>query len=154
MTDFAKGGKGKKAPYETQMVRTPVPILELAKQLTEGYRQVIGTDREQSYLVCVQKAIVQSTYPDNTPTRELTELIEDLQAKHEDMVRKFGECRQQLSDERLTRYDLEEKLEALQIQLSAIEKVVTTYESESKTTRNWTEANRLIAALKQVKNSL
>lgn len=145
MTDFAKGGKGKKAPYETQMVRTPVPILELAKQLTEGYRQVIGTDREQSYLVCVQKAIVQSTYPDNTLTGELTELIEDLQAKHEDMVRKFGECRQQLSEERLTQYDLEEKLEALQ-------KVVSTYQQNSKPTRNWTEANRLITALKKVLN--
>lgn len=96
--------------------------------------------------VRVQKAIVQPTYPDNTPTGELTELIEDLQAKHEDMVRKFGECRQQLSEERLTRYDLEEKLEALQT-------VVTDYQQNSKPARNWTEANRLIASLKKVLNS-
>ncbi|MFB2937138.1 hypothetical protein ACE1B6_17975 [Aerosakkonemataceae cyanobacterium BLCC-F154] len=65
-----KGGRGNSAPYKTQMVRTPEPLLELAKQLTEGYRQVLGTDREQEYLDSVQKAISNGYYPDDTSTSD------------------------------------------------------------------------------------
>lgn len=64
MTNIRNGGRGNAAPYKTQMVRTPEPLLELAKQLTEGYRQVLGTDREQAYLDSVQKAISNGYYPD------------------------------------------------------------------------------------------
>lgn len=142
MTDIRKGGKGKQAPYQTQMVRTPVPILELAKQLTEGYRQVVGTDREKTYQTKVQKAIAEGYYPSEQSQQETIELVEDLQAKYEDMVRQFGECRQQLAEERLTRYDLEEKLEALQA-------VVTDYQQNSRPTRDWTKANQLITTLKK-----
>jgi hypothetical protein len=142
MTDIRKGGRGKQAPYQTQMVRTPVPLLELAQQLTEGYRQVVGTDREQSYLDKVQKAIAEGYYPQEKTQPETIELVEDLQAKHEDMVRKFGECRQQLAEERLKLYDLEEKLETLQ-------KVVTTYEEKAVPNQpRWYYCLRLLNELK------
>lgn len=32
-----KGGRGKKAPYETQVVRVPVPIIPQVDQLIEDY---------------------------------------------------------------------------------------------------------------------
>ena len=143
MSDYSKGGRGKQAPYQSTHSRVPIPLKPLVEQFTEGYRQVVGTSHEKGYLEGVQKAIAKHSYPQDKPQKETLELVEDLQAKHEDMVRKFGECRQQLAEERLTRYGLEEKLEALQA-------VVADYQQNSKPTRNWTEANRLIAALKQL----
>ncbi len=38
MSDFAKGGRGKKAPYESQMYRIPTPIRRVVERLGEAYR--------------------------------------------------------------------------------------------------------------------
>lgn len=143
MTDIRKGGRGKQAPYQTQMVRTPVPLLELAHQLTEGYRQVIGTDREQSYLDKVQRAIAEGYYPTQGESVDKDALIAQL--------------RQYLSDEmkehlalKVRSFELAGEIEELKGRLEALQKVVTTYQQNSKPTRNWIEAHRLITALKQL----
>lgn len=96
------------------MVRTPEPLLELAKQLTEGYRQVLGTDREQAYLDSVQKAISNGYYPDGISTPD-------------------------------------ERLEALQAQLRAIEEIVGTYQERAvKAQPRWHYALRLIGELQSI----
>lgn len=33
-----KGGRGKKAPYETEVIRVPVPILPQVEQMIDDYR--------------------------------------------------------------------------------------------------------------------
>lgn len=48
---------------------------------------------------------------DQKSVKELIELIEDLQKRHEDMTRKFMNCCQELAAERLRRMDLEDQLE-------------------------------------------
>jgi hypothetical protein len=47
------GGRGKKAPYETQVIRVPVPIVPPIEQFIESYRisvinQQEGTEEETS----------------------------------------------------------------------------------------------------------
>lgn len=38
MTDYIKGGRGKKAPYKTVVIRVPEPLQEAVEQLIETYR--------------------------------------------------------------------------------------------------------------------
>jgi hypothetical protein len=35
---FSVGGRGKKAPYQTSVVRVPVPVLEQVEQIVQAYR--------------------------------------------------------------------------------------------------------------------
>ncbi|MBD2482090.1 hypothetical protein [Planktothrix sp. FACHB-1365] len=39
MTDYIKGGRGKKAPYQTVVIRVPEPLKDIVEQLIEEYRQ-------------------------------------------------------------------------------------------------------------------
>lgn len=128
MTDYRVGGRGKAAPWgDTVPVRIPSPLKDLVNQLFAGYRQVYGTYREKIYLDSVQRAAVDGLglSAENKPTQEPSDLTEQVK-------------------------DLQRKLEASQACLSAIEEIVSSYERESKTTRDWTKANQLIAELKRL----
>lgn len=46
MTKF-KGGRGKKAPYETTVVRVPIPIVPQVEQMIEDYR-ILAIEGETS----------------------------------------------------------------------------------------------------------
>lgn len=41
MSNVAKGGRGKLAPYRTVMCRTPEPIKSLAEELSATYRELL-----------------------------------------------------------------------------------------------------------------
>lgn len=40
------GGRGKKAPYETQVIRVPEPIVNQVEQLIENYRTAVVNNEE------------------------------------------------------------------------------------------------------------
>jgi hypothetical protein len=39
-----KGGRGKKAPYDTKLARIPVPLTEQVNQLVERYQEYVAGD--------------------------------------------------------------------------------------------------------------
>ena len=39
MTDYIKGGRGKKAPYKTVVIRVPEPLADTVNELIEDYRE-------------------------------------------------------------------------------------------------------------------
>ncbi|MFB2972596.1 hypothetical protein ACE1CD_26860 [Aerosakkonema sp. BLCC-F183] len=134
MTDIRKGGRGNVAPYKTVMVRTPEPLLDLAKQLTEGYRQVLGTHREETYLNGVQDAIAgnagfelgnYSAQSEMEVTGQVRSLNEELEA-------------------------VRANVSALEKKLAAIDGIIGTYRGQSKDTRDWTKAKQLMAELERV----
>jgi hypothetical protein len=62
-----KGGRGRKAPYESVMYRIPAPIKPVVETLAEAYRRLIGgsLDTEGADLLkSVEIAIASATYPD------------------------------------------------------------------------------------------
>jgi hypothetical protein len=63
-SDPTKGGKGKKAPYETQHYRIPVPIRPVVEQLANAYKRLVanGTDTE-NLLNGTWRAITEGYYP-------------------------------------------------------------------------------------------
>ncbi len=70
MNDFAKGGRGKKAPYESQMYRVPVPIKPTVERLGAAYRLLAkgALDPQGKQLLSkVEDAITASTYPTDKP---------------------------------------------------------------------------------------
>ncbi len=80
MSSFAKGGRGKKAPYESQMYRVPVPIKPVVKKLAPGYRLLVegALDPQRKQLLSkVEDAIATSTHPSdkldikNSPSNKL-----------------------------------------------------------------------------------
>ena len=89
MNSFAKGGRGKKAPYESQMYRIPLPIKPVVKKLASGYRLLVEgaldpqgrqllKQVEDAMLKAVREAtIAASTYPsdkldiNNSPSDKL-----------------------------------------------------------------------------------
>lgn len=38
MTDYTKGGRGKRAPYQTVVVRVPEPLADTVNEMVETYR--------------------------------------------------------------------------------------------------------------------
>ncbi len=80
MNSFAKGGRGKKAPYKSQMYRIPLPIKPVVEKLASGYRLLVEgalDPQGRELLKQVEDAIAASTYPSdkldikNSPTYKL-----------------------------------------------------------------------------------
>jgi hypothetical protein len=46
--DIPKGGRGQKAPYETQLVRVPVPIKALVELASNVYRSLVVGDKDEN----------------------------------------------------------------------------------------------------------
>ena len=59
----SKGGRGKKAPYESVTVRVPVPIQEAVQEICDTYRDSLDVD--------VALAILSNSDVDSLPLSEL-----------------------------------------------------------------------------------
>ncbi len=57
MTDFTKGGRGKKAPYETVHYRIPKPLKSTIQKLSNTYRNLLGTKYSEELIVNVEETI-------------------------------------------------------------------------------------------------
>ncbi len=61
MSDYSKGGRGKKAPYQTVHYRIPEPIKPTVEMLAEQYRQLAtaqSVDEANEMLKRIQNSIV------------------------------------------------------------------------------------------------
>lgn len=119
--DFIKGGRGKKAPYDTEMYRIPSAIKETVQQLAIAWKQAyLSGDPiiSPSHLLNkVQTAIVTTAHP-HVPTN-LISSIEDKCTITDDAVER----------------------------LEAVRELVSKWKGNSKDTRNWVEANKLLKEL-------
>jgi rubrerythrin len=43
------GGRGKKAPYETQLVRVPVPVVQKVEQIVDEYRNLVINGEQSEF---------------------------------------------------------------------------------------------------------
>ena len=57
MTDFTKGGRGKKAPYETVHYRIPKPLKSTIQKLSNTYRNLLDTKYSEELIVNVEETI-------------------------------------------------------------------------------------------------
>jgi hypothetical protein len=57
---FSVGGRGKKAPYQTSVVRVPVPVLEQVEQIVQAYRDSLESGSAPSGAGHPTKAIALS----------------------------------------------------------------------------------------------
>ena len=57
MSDFTKGGRGKKAPYETVHYRIPKPLKSTVQKLSNTYRNLFGTKYSDELIVNVEEVI-------------------------------------------------------------------------------------------------
>lgn len=64
--DVTKGGRGKKAPYETSHCRIPTAIKPLVEKITLAYKIVAGLPiLEATTLKNIEDAVARATYPDD-----------------------------------------------------------------------------------------
>ncbi len=57
MTDFTKGSRGKKAPYETVHYRIPKPLKSTIQKLSNTYRNLLSTKYFEELIVNVEETI-------------------------------------------------------------------------------------------------
>lgn len=64
--DVEKGGRAKKAPYETTHCRVPVPVKGLVEKIILVYKRVAGYPiLEATTLKTIEDAVARATYPDD-----------------------------------------------------------------------------------------
>ena len=115
-TNPGKGGRGKRAPYESIHYRIPTPIKPVVEMLAEAYRQLLDTDLDpkgEKLLRQTENAIAIACYPsDAQPANQdsyCTQELEKLQLQLENLKRV-----EQLSHEQIT------QLTADQLQVASI----------------------------------
>ena len=57
MANFTKGGRGKKAPYETVHYRIPKPLKLTIQKLANAYKNLLGTKYSDELIVNVEEVI-------------------------------------------------------------------------------------------------
>ena len=57
MANFTKGGRGKKAPYETVHYRIPKPLKSTIQKLANAYKSLLGTKYSDELIVNVEEVI-------------------------------------------------------------------------------------------------
>ena len=57
MNNFTKGGRGKKAPYETVHYRIPKPLKSTVQKLSNTYKSLFDTKYSNELIVNVEKVI-------------------------------------------------------------------------------------------------
>ena len=79
MSDVAKGGRGKRAPYTTVMCRVPEPIKAIIEALTAKYRELVDNydSPDNSELI---SALTTNSNPD-----ELQQLREEVKSLEIDL---------------------------------------------------------------------
>lgn len=68
MTNPGKGGRGKRAPYETIHYRIPSPIKPVVEMLATAYRMVVGSEADpdgEKLLNQVKDSIASASYPND-----------------------------------------------------------------------------------------
>lgn len=143
------GGRAKKAPYETSHVRTPLPVKKIVEAIGEGYRDAVIRGNEESYLQDLKDRLEDSVGAFNK-TLSKSNGYADLSATNKRLERELVEANkarnEAISDLNLT----ESHLGVLLTRLEVLRVTVEEAEQNSKNTRNWVEANRLIARLKDL----
>ena len=88
MTNFLKGGRGVKAPYESITKRIPLPIVEIVDDLVEEYRSTLevsentNLSESQKLVLDELKQIISSVelnepgYKSKSATRLIKKLLE------------------------------------------------------------------------------
>lgn len=111
---YINGGRGKKAPYDTEMYRIPTLIKETVQLLAMAFRRAYDNDIiSPSHLLNQVQATIAST----------------------NLISGFNnECTTQPSDEAVER-------------LEAVKELISKWKGNSKDTRNWVEANKLLREL-------
>ena len=127
--EYLKGGRGKKAPYDTEMYRIPSAIKETVQQLGLAWKKAYVSDLiipPSHLLTSVQSAIAKAAYHQNDleAPKNLISTIED-------------KCTNDADSDAVER-------------LEAVRELLSKWRGKSKETRNWTEANRLLKELEEV----
>ena len=76
MTEYSKGGRGKKAPYQTSHYRIPQPIKPTVEILAEQYRELVAAEstvEAEEMLERVQAAITGNVPDENKPGTKFNE---------------------------------------------------------------------------------
>ena len=68
MANFTKGGRGKKAPYETVHYRIPKPLKLTIQKLTNAYKNLLGTKYSDELIVNIEEVINLSSYEGDNGT--------------------------------------------------------------------------------------
>jgi NifU-like protein involved in Fe-S cluster formation len=77
MSNYNKGGRGKKAPYQTVHYRIPEPMKSTVQTLAEHYRQLANTksiDEANKMLEQVQDIITNEQLENKKPDTKFSEL--------------------------------------------------------------------------------
>jgi hypothetical protein len=130
MTDFTKGGRGKKAPYKTEMYRIPSAIKETVQQLAMAYKRMCDNGspiNPSSHL----QASVQS-------------VISAIAYDHKLIVEHDDDGKNPIEEEHHHHHH------GTDTQLEAVRELVGKWKGNSRDTRNWVEANRLLKELEMV----
>lgn len=93
MSELAKGGRGKKAPYNTAHYRMPEPLKPLCEELSANYRELITeyTDpHDPALITAVLGAIIggNQTRQDSQRINELLQQHEQLKVEMEELHRR------------------------------------------------------------------
>jgi len=62
---MSKGGRGHKAPYETKLIRVPVPIAEQVQELGKRYQEFLAQGGEPSSPPQFQEVVINHKPVDN-----------------------------------------------------------------------------------------
>lgn len=95
-----KGGRGKRAPYQSVMVRVPEPVYDFCRTLSNYYRRLAGGDDTQLALNLIRKledAMAEHDMPsDNKPVNEYKGT--DYKAKYEALTGKLTQMKDAIAD--------------------------------------------------------
>jgi len=80
MVDPGKGGKGKKAPYDSTLVRVPLPLKPLVTSLIFAWRNQLGSilDINGDSLKRQVGSAIATVYPTDKPVNKLEVAIEPI----------------------------------------------------------------------------
>lgn len=85
MNNF-RGGRGKKAPYESVMYRIPLPIKPVVEALANSYRLLVDNVSEtnsENLLKRVTDTIIESSYPSGNNPHNNNQELDELKAEIE-----------------------------------------------------------------------
>ena len=94
MSDVTKGGRGKKAPYETTHCRIPLPLKPIVEQLANAYKGIAGFGWvEFQWLKGVEEAIAKAAYPasEDKPVNKNEESAKPVNKNAEELVQRYLE---------------------------------------------------------------
>jgi hypothetical protein len=94
MTDYTKGGRHKKAPYESTHCRIPLPLKPIVEQLANAYKGIAGLGWvEFQWLKGVEEAIAKAAYPgsEDKPVNKIEEPAKPVNKNAQELVQRYLE---------------------------------------------------------------